>query len=40
MKIVWKAIEEYPDYEINRLGQIRKKKQIIYCLRMTTKEGI
>ena len=26
MLITWKSITEYPDYEINRLGQIRKKK--------------
>ena len=26
MKITWIALEDYPEYEINRLGQIRKKK--------------
>lgn len=25
MKIVWRSIPEYPGYEINRLGQIRRK---------------
>jgi len=25
MKIIWKGLAEYPEYEINRLGQIRKK---------------
>jgi len=27
MKIVWKPLEEYPGYEINRLGKIRKKNR-------------
>lgn len=26
MRIVWTTLEDYPEYEINRLGQIRKKK--------------
>ena len=25
MKIVWHSIPDFPDYEINRLGQIRRK---------------
>ena len=27
MRIKWDVLEDYPEYEINRLGQIRKKKQ-------------
>lgn len=27
MKITWYPIADYPEYEVNRLGQIRKKKQ-------------
>ena len=30
MKIVWVELAEYSGYEINRLGQIRKKKQAGY----------
>ena len=26
MRIAWRTIKDYPEYEINRLGQIRKKK--------------
>lgn len=26
MRIIWHLLADYPEYEINRLGQIRKKK--------------
>ena len=27
MRIVWHTIADYPEYEVNRLGQIRKKNK-------------